>query len=123
MSRIDRYQALQIASDLLKHAGFALYKPSRSTESCYYHHSARAGFLLRLSAHKANKGPIGVEPVLVNCSFTEHDEKHLLTQTVVKNRVIWAIGYYFLADPKQSKYKWSEGMHYKEDACHSTSNQ
>jgi hypothetical protein len=118
MSRIDRFTAHNLATDLLKKAGFTLYKVSRVSESCYFHHPARMGLMLRLSAHKSNKGPIGVETTLVNVSFTEHDEKHLLTQTVVKNRVIWAIGYYFLADPKPSKYKRADdaGIQYKE--CH-----
>lgn len=114
MSRIDRFEAQQLASEMLKSAGFTLFKASRTTESCYYHHPAREGLLLRLSTHKANKGPIGLEAVLVNVSFTEHDEKQLLTPTVVKNRVIWGIGYYFLADPKPSKYKRGEGIMYKE---------
>lgn len=119
MSRIDRFEAQQLASDMLKHAGFTLFKVALATESCYYQHPARAGLLLRLSAHKSNKGPpIGLEAVLVNVSFTEHDERHLLTPTVVRNRVTWAIGHYFLADPKVSKYKRSDknqhGLSYKE---------
>ena len=115
MSRIDRFAAHNLATDLLKKAGFSLYKVSRTSESCYFHHPAREGLLLRLSTHKANKGPIGVETTLVNVSFTEHDERHLLTQTIVKNRVIWAIGYYFIADQKPSRYQRGEdNIQYKE---------
>lgn len=117
MSRIDRYKAHQLATDLLKKAGFVLHKIARTTESCYYEHPSRKGFMLRLSCHRSKKGPIGVcLPTLVNVTFTEHDENHLLTPTVVKNRVIWGIGYYFLADPKPSKYKWADGVQYQE--CH-----
>lgn len=105
MARIDCVTAQQAAAELLKKAGFVLFQVSSVSESCYYEHPARPRCLLRLSTHRANGPPIGVNTTLVNLTFTEKDELHLLTPTIVKNRVIWAIGYYFIADEKKSKYK------------------
>lgn len=105
MARIDCITAQQLAAELVKKAGFVLFQASQVSESCYYEHPSRPRCLLRLSTHKHNGSPIGLGNVLVCLSFTEKDEAHLLTPTIVKNRTIWAIGYYFLADVKVSKYK------------------
>lgn len=105
MSRIDCITAHSLAGSLLKKAGFVLDSVSQTSESCYYKHPIRPDCLLRLSTHKSKGPPIGLKSVVVRVSFTVKDEMHLLTPTVVENRVIWAIGYYFLADPKESKYK------------------
>ena len=113
MSELTYIQAHQLAVELVRKAGFQFQHASRKDESCYYYHPARAGdairdrCLLRLSTHKKNKpriGVIGTGIVISSASFTESDEQHKLTSVLVENRVKWAIGHYFIADPKPSNF-------------------
>lgn len=113
MSRIDCITALQLGANLLKKAGFTLHHVSRRSDSCYYEHPARQGMMLRLSTHKYRGAPIGRECVVACCSFTPADELQLLTQTIVNNRITWAIGRYFLADEKVSKYSIEHSLERK----------
>lgn len=113
MSKLTYIEAHAFAVELVKRAGFQFQHASRKDLSCYYYHPARAGdairdrCLLRLSTHKKNKPNIGVAGtgiVISSASFTEADEEHRLTTSIVENRIKWAIGHYFMADAKPSNF-------------------
>jgi hypothetical protein len=110
MSQITYLEAYHLAIELVKKAGFEFSHAAMSTESCYYRHPARAPYLLRVSAHKSKHSPIGMRHVVARVSFTRGEEKHgMHTPTNTLNRVTWAIGQYFLNDPKPSEYKGKRG--------------
>lgn len=52
---MDYVEALQLATDLVKRAGFVLHYISMNSESCYYRHPAvKKERLLRISSHKGS---------------------------------------------------------------------
>jgi hypothetical protein len=107
MSRISHMAAYDMAIELVKKAGFQLDHVSRQTETCYFYHPSRRPLLMRVSAHKNNGSPLGLNNVLARVSFSYGE--HMFTPTIVTNRVTWAIGQYFLGDPRPSKYKGKKG--------------
>lgn len=110
MSQIDYLEAYHLAIELVKKAGFEFGHASMSTESCYYFHPARRPYLLRISAHKSKQSPIGMNNVIARVSFTRGEDKHgIHTEKNTLNRITWAIGQYFLNEPKPSRYLGKRG--------------
>lgn len=108
MSRIDHLTAYHLAIDLAKKAGFVLDHVSQKSESCYYYHPSRGRrFLLRLSAHKSKKSPIGFSNVVARASFPPTDQNCF--EASVLKKMIQTIGLYFLADAKVSEYRGKRG--------------
>lgn len=105
--RIEHMTAYNMAIDLVKQAGFVLDHVSGQTETCYYVHPSRPGHLLRVSAHKSKRSPIGMNGVVARLTFTKKDQT--LCPSLVLNRVKWAIGEYFLNDPRPSRYQGKRG--------------
>lgn len=117
MSSFDYIAALQLATELVKRAGFVLDYVSMNSESCYYRHpSLKKGRLLRISSHRSKGCVIGHGGVVskVTCS---RKNMHL-NPTSVENQVIYAIGRYFLTEPKPSEYRGRRGTweHQKESS-------
>jgi hypothetical protein len=108
MSRIDHLTAYHLAIDLVKRAGFQLFQAASVSESCYYFHPGRGrDRLLRLSAHKSKKAPIGLSNICARATFTPKDPYH--TEINVYNKVAFAIGRYFLEEPPPSRYAGKRG--------------
>lgn len=117
MARLKHLDAYHHAIELAKKAGFVLSHVARTSETCYYYHPAvGTRKLLRLSTHKSKHVPIGMNAVVARASFTPKDNNH--TPTNVYNKIAWAIGRYFLEEPKPSEYKGKRGTweQRKEDA-------
>lgn len=108
MARITNIEAYDLALSLMKRAGFVLDHVSRISETCYFHHPARKPLLLRASTHKSKKSPIGLNDVVARVTFTNKDTTHL-NEKYVFDRVTWAIGQYFLADQKPTRYQRKHG--------------
>lgn len=106
LTRISHIQAWELASKLLKQAGFIINNVSLCSETCYYYHSAKYPNLLRLSHHK-NKSKIGMNAVLSKITISERDMH--CTELNITNKVIYAIGKYFVEIPKPSQYKGKRG--------------
>jgi len=110
MGQINYLEAYHLALELVKKAGFEFSHAAMQTESCYYWHPARKPYLLRVSAHRSKHSPIGLNNVIARVSFTSGEDKHgLHTEKNTLNRVTWAIGQYFLNDPRPSDYKGKKG--------------
>lgn len=107
MPRIDHMTAFHLALDLVKRAGFELSHVSGITETCYYRHPSRPEHLLRVSTHRTKRGPMGMNGVVAKVTFTRKDKT--LTETLVMNRMKWAIGEYFLGEQKPSRYLGKRG--------------
>lgn len=107
VSRIDSMTAFNLAIELVKKAGFVLEHVAMRSETCYFRHPAiKKGRLLRVSTHRG-KGRIGQNGVVskVTCGIRDMN----LTATSVENHVIYAIGRYFLTEPKPSEYRGKRG--------------
>lgn len=116
MSRIDNMTAYHLAIDLVKRAGFQFKNASLTSESCYYFHPGRGpDRLLRLSAHKSKKSPVGLSSVCARVSFTPNDPYH--TEINVYNKVAFAIGRYFLEEPAPTRYYGKRGTWEDRDAA------
>lgn len=102
MPRINNMVAHDMAIRLMRKAGFELHCVSRVTETCYYYHPSTPEKLIRVSTHRSKHSPRGINDPVSRVTFTPKDE--LLTETVVRNRVIAAIGLYFISDMKPSRY-------------------
>jgi hypothetical protein len=116
MTRIDYQQAHELAISLLRLAGFEFSHDSRISETCYFIHPARRPLLIRVSTHRSKKSPIGLNQVIARLTFTAKDTTHLNEKLVAK-RVTWAIGEYFMAAPKQSRYQCKRGTRVDADDC------
>lgn len=100
--KLSHQEAVDLAISLVKKAGFELRSVSRSTESCYYSHPARSPLLLRISPHSTKHAPIGITPAIAKVTISHRDL--YLTEKNITHKVMWAIGQYFLNDPKPSLY-------------------
>ena len=98
----DNHTAYHKGIALLKKAGFEFSHASMKTMTCYYYHPARHPYLLRISDHKTKKSPIGMNSVIAKVSFSEKDI--YLSDKRIIDMIKWAIGEYFLAEPKPSRY-------------------
>lgn len=107
-NRIDYLDAFHLATDMVKSAGFQFSHSSMQTETCYYCYPARHPLLLRISTHKSKKPPIGLNNVVARMTFTSNDTTHL-NADLVESRVKWAIGEYFLASPRPTRYQGKRG--------------
>ena len=108
MSALDHLVAYNMAVDILKQAGFVLNNVSNRSESCYYYHPSRGKkFLLRVSTHKSKRCPMGLKQAVAKVTFSRKD-LHCYEHTV-KNKLIMAVGRYFLAEEIPSRYKGRRG--------------
>lgn len=105
MNYLDAYH---LGIDLAKLAGFELKYASRNSETCYYTHPLRAPLLLRLSTHRSKNAPIGLALPVARVTFSPKDIH--LSEKRVGGMMRFAIGSYFLNDPRPSVYdgpkKW-----------------
>lgn len=108
-NRITNLEAFHLGIELVKKAGFVLSHVSNQTETCYYWHPALGKKrLLRVSTHSSRKSPIGLNGVASRLTFTEKDTTPK-NEAFVVSHVTWAIGQYFLFEPRVSKYKGKRG--------------
>lgn len=104
--------AYHMGIELLKKAGFEFHHASMQTDTCYYTHPSRRPLLLRVSTHKSKKSPIGMNNVIARVTFSPKDL--YLSEYRVTHMIKWAIGEYFLADQKQTRYDGKK--HHEADA-------
>jgi hypothetical protein len=102
-------EALHVAMELVKKAGFILSTASSKSEACYYFHPARPEYLLRLSNHPSKKSPIGMRAKTISKATFSRKEIYPFSQEHVENLVAMAIGRYFINEPKPSNYKGKRG--------------
>lgn len=104
---MDNLEAYDLAISLVKRAGFILDHVAMSSETCYFRHPAiKKGRLLRVSTHRG-KGRIGHNGVVSKVTCSQRDMH--LNPTSVENKVIHAIGRYFLTEPRPSEYRGKRG--------------
>ena len=101
-------EARETAVQLLLKAGFVFVSAALTTDSCHYTHPARTPFLLRVGTHKSKKAPMGLSNIVARLTFTAKDTLHL-SERLVRQRVKWAIGEYFLGEPKPTRYLGKRG--------------
>lgn len=109
MSRepIDAFVALELAIAHAYKAGFTRAFVSMKTESCYFTHPGRPDVLMRLSMHKNNKSPMGLNNVVARAAFTPTNSH--LSEYMVWNTMRFVIGDYFLRAIPPSRYRGKKG--------------
>jgi hypothetical protein len=108
VSRIDHVTAQNLAIELLKRAGFILDHVALASESCYYYHPAIGKKrLVRVSTHRGKGRTIGKNGVVSKVTCGPRN-MHATNKTI-ENQVIYAIGHYFLTEPKPSEYRGKRG--------------
>lgn len=105
--KIDAHAAYDLARAMAKKAGFRLHHVPPNSESCYFEHPSRPGFLLRLSMHRSKRSPIGLNSVVSRASFSSKTDHW--SEFAVYCQMRHAIGDYFLRDPEPSRYKGKRG--------------
>ncbi len=107
MSRIDHIAAHDIAVGLLKEAGFIVDHVATKTETVYMAHPSSPTKFIRVSTHRFKGSPIGLNGVAANLTLSRRDPYH--TPTNVRNKVLFAIGHYFLGQARTSEYRGPKG--------------
>lgn len=104
---LDNVTYFNLAIELVKKAGFIIDHVAMNSETCYFRHpSIKKGRLLRVSTHRGHR-PIGHNGVVSKVTCSAKDMH--LNNTTLENQVIYAIGRYFLTEPKPSEYKGKRG--------------
>lgn len=106
---IRTLDACDLAAAMLRAAGYEVAHVSLRSEATYYRLPGRAG-VIRVAAHRHEKPPIGLDPVLAKITFSPHKfsgPDHIgIREEAMRGRVYTAIGQHFVksASPPPSKY-------------------
>src|SRR5882672_495731 len=106
------FEACEIASAMIRAAGFELRYQSAISETRYFGWPGREG-TLRVSAHKRKRGANGLPPIIARVTFHDASEPGTVSMDEVRmdNTVANAIGRYMLrsAEPPFQTYRCMSG--------------
>jgi len=112
--RVNIFDACERAGKMLLDAGFEFRYQSNITETKYYGLPGRP-HLLRVSAHKSKKEPIGVAETVARITFhtggCETPQHVAISDEAFEHMVAVAIGFYVLKSnrPMQSSWRGKRG--------------
>lgn len=107
--RVNIFEACERAGKILLAAGFEFRYQSNKTETKYYGLPGRP-HLLRVSAHKSKKGPIGMAETVARLTFhaggCEIPQHIAVSDEAFEHMIAVAVGFYVLKSNSAMKSSW-----------------
>ena len=107
--RVNIFDACERAGVMLLAAGFEFRYQSNKTETKYFGLPGRP-YLIRISAHKSKKGPIGLAETVARITFhaggCETPQHVAISDESFEHMIAVAVGFYVLKSNKEMKSSW-----------------